>query len=67
MSTETDPGVRVVVAFEFFRVGQIIHPSGIYRDKLVKHGFCERIVPVALAKEEKRETLHLNKAKATEA
>ena len=42
-----DKGVRITRAYQNFRVGQIIYPSALLRDKLVKAGFVERIVDEA--------------------
>lgn len=42
-----DLGVRVTRAYLNMRVGNVIYPPGLLRDKLVKAGFAERILPPA--------------------
>lgn len=38
-----DKGVRITRAYSNFRVGQVIFPPSLLRDKLVKSGFVQRI------------------------
>jgi hypothetical protein len=43
-----DYGVEVIRAYEFKRVGQVIFPTALMRDRLVNAGFVRRVVePVA--------------------
>jgi hypothetical protein len=43
MMRSKDYGVEVVRAYEFKRVGQIIYPPALVRDRLVKAGLVRRI------------------------
>lgn len=38
-----DYGVRVIVAYEQRRVGQVFYPPGALREALVRRGFVERL------------------------
>lgn len=37
--------VRFKLAWQRYRVGDVISPPGVLRDWLIQHGYCERIVP----------------------
>lgn len=37
--------VRFIVAWQNYRVGQVIEPSGAHRDWLIAAGFCELVTP----------------------
>lgn len=43
MTAKQDYGIRVRVAYENFRKGQVIFPPAMLREALVKRGFCERL------------------------
>jgi hypothetical protein len=48
-----DYGVEVIRAYEFKRVGQVIFPPALMRDRLVNGGFVRRVVaPVARVESE---------------
>lgn len=54
----TDYGVRVIVAYENKRVGQVIFPPGILRQRLVQIGLVETVqAPESERKFGKRLTL----------
>lgn len=63
MSDTVDYGVRVLVAYQFLRVGQIIFPNGVERQRLVDKGWVERVLPPkveeAKPRREENTTLHL--------
>lgn len=40
-----DYGVRIVVAYENKRVGQIIFPPGVERQRLIQGGFAKKVEP----------------------
>jgi hypothetical protein len=44
-----DYGVEVIRAYEFKRVGQVIFPPALMRDRLVNAGFVRRLAPEAVA------------------
>ncbi len=46
---KTDYGVRVLTAYDTRRVGQVIFPPALLRDRLVQLGCVERILPADLA------------------
>ena len=37
------PPLRVIVAFDFYSVGDEIEPTGVYYDHLVTQGYCEPV------------------------
>ena len=37
------PKYRVKVAYHSHRVGDVIEPTGIWRDQLIRNGFIERV------------------------
>lgn len=43
MNSSQDLGVRVIVAYENKRVGQVIFPPGTLRQRLVQCGFVEPV------------------------
>lgn len=43
MSAQGKP-LRVVRAFEGYRVGDIIYPTGLFRGELIRRGLCEAVV-----------------------
>jgi hypothetical protein len=45
MTAGKDYGVKVLVAFGFNSVGQVIYPTGVVRQHLVEAGFCEPVAP----------------------
>jgi hypothetical protein len=59
MMRDGDLGVEVLVSFGFNKPGQVIYPSGVLREKLVRAGLVK---PVA-AKSRLKEVLSLKKAK----
>jgi hypothetical protein len=42
MISGKDYGVEVIRAYEFKRVGQVIYPASLMRDRLVRCGFVRR-------------------------
>lgn len=36
--------VRVILAFESYSVGQILEPTGVWRDHLIRCGYVEPVV-----------------------
>lgn len=42
MRAGKDYGVEVIRAYQFKRVGQVIYPNGVERDRLVQCGFVKR-------------------------
>jgi hypothetical protein len=42
MIAEKDYGVEVILAYEFKKVGQVIYPTGLMRDRLIRCGFVRR-------------------------
>lgn len=50
----TNPYVRVKVAFGGFRVGHTFRPNGLYRDRLVACGLVEIIKPDDVAEAAKQ-------------
>ena len=56
MKSGIDYICRVKVAFNNLRVGQVIDPSSLYRDKLLRGGFVEMVpaVPVEEPKAQSR-------------
>jgi hypothetical protein len=59
MMREGDLGVEVLVAFGFNKVGQVIYPPGVLRERMIKGGLVK---PVA-AKSRLKEVFSLKKAK----
>lgn len=45
MQAGTDYGVEVIVAYENKRVGFVMHPPAMLRDRLVKLGYVKRLGP----------------------
>lgn len=45
MQAGKDYGVEVVVAYENKRVGQVIFPPGMLRDRLIRSGFVRSCSP----------------------
>lgn len=47
---------KVILAFESYSVGDVIQPTGVWRDSLIARGYIERLVerPVVLEPEPKR-------------
>lgn len=41
------PKYRVRLAFDFYRVGQVLQPTGLWRDHLLGNGFIEPITEQA--------------------
>lgn len=69
MMTPKDYGVKVLRAYENKRVGVVIFPSGVERDRLVKMGLVERLTgPVEdiVAVEDKKQPFYRNKALKTD-
>lgn len=41
---------RVILAFETYRVGDVIEPTGLWRDQLIRQRYIEPIVESAIVK-----------------
>ena len=45
---------QVVIAFESYRVGQIIEPTGLWRGELLSRGFIQPVVELEEVKPKER-------------
>lgn len=47
MMASQDYGVRVIVAYDSFSVGDVLFPDGMFRSHLLDRGLVERVKPPA--------------------